>query len=67
MRATRPPYRAPQPKADPEKTQEKRRENAAARAALPVDEVRLPVPPELLPCKKCGRNHDRELPANICD
>lgn len=62
-----PPYRSPQPKADPAKTQEKRRENAATRAALPVDEVHLPVPPELLPCLKCGRVHDRGLPDNISD
>ena len=48
------PYKPPMPKADPAVTQQKRRDNAALRDDLPVDEIAVPIKPEACVCKKCG-------------
>lgn len=63
-----PPYKAPQPPVDPAQTQQKRKDNAAARDSLPVETMPVaPVPPEKLPCKKCGGVHDKPLEDNTTE
>ena len=61
------PYKPPMPKADPAVTQQKRRDNAALRDDLPVDEIAVPIKPEACVCKKCGGVPDKVLPPNISE
>lgn len=62
------PYKPPKPPADPAKTQQTRKDNAAARDGLPVETMPVaPVPPQKLPCLKCGGAHDRKLPDNATE
>jgi hypothetical protein len=62
-----PPYKAPTPKADPEKTQQTRRENMALRDDLPTEDVPHAVPPQACACDKCGGVAERLLPAKVTD
>ena len=62
-----PPIKQPTPKADPAVTQQKRRDNAALRDELPVDEIAEPLTPAQCACSKCGGVADKPLPSKTSE
>lgn len=62
-----PPIKTPTPPADPAVTLQKRRDNAALRDELPVDEIAKPLTPQQCACSKCGGVADKPLPPKSSD
>ena len=61
------PYKPPRPPADPEVTQQKRRDNAQAREALPTDDIAHLLTPEACACPKCGGVAGKPMPPKISE
>lgn len=55
------------PPADPERSKEKRKENAEALKALPEVEIQHPVPEAQKACPKCGGDASRPLPPKLSE